>query len=91
MIVQAVCSFLFLAAIFLLEFNLDVREMGLASNLNALLIVLGGTLFATLIAYPREKLLATAALLKRSFAGDCETDTTIRTIRQSSSGTAVRS
>jgi chemotaxis protein MotA len=80
MIVQAVCSFLFLAAIFLLEFNLDVREMGLASNLNALLIVLGGTLFATLIAYPREKLLATAGLLKRSFAGDDETETTIRTI-----------
>lgn len=80
MIVQAVCSFLFLVAIFLLEFNLDVREMGLASNLNALLIVLGGTLFATLIAYPREKLVATAGLLKRSFAGDGETDTTIRTI-----------
>ena len=42
MIVQAVCSSLILAAIFLLEFNLDVSEMGLASNLNALLIVLGG-------------------------------------------------
>ena len=54
MLVQAVCSSLILVAIFLLEFNLEVSEMGLASNLNALLIVLGGTLLATLIAYPRE-------------------------------------
>ena len=65
MLVQAVCSSLILAAIFLLEFNLEVSEMGLAANLNALLIVLGGTLLATLIAYPREKLVATARLLKK--------------------------
>ncbi len=80
MIVQAVCSSLILAAIFLLEFNLAVGEMGLAANLNALLIVLGGTLCATLIAYPREKLVATAGLLKRSFSGGCEVDRTIQTI-----------
>ena len=80
MLVQAVCSSLILAAIFLLEFNLDVSEMGLVSNLNALLIVLGGTLLATLIAYPREKLVATARLVRKSFAGNGETDTTIQTI-----------
>jgi chemotaxis protein MotA len=79
MIVQAVCSSLILVVIFLLEFNLEVGEMGLAANLNALLIVLGGTLCATLIAYPREKLVATAGLLKRSFTGG-EVDTTIQTI-----------
>jgi len=80
MMVQAICSSLLLAAIFLLEFNLEVSEMGLASNLNALLIVLGGTVLATLIAFPREKLVATAALLKKCFARNSQTDTTVQTI-----------
>jgi chemotaxis protein MotA len=80
MMVQAICSFLFLAAIFLLEFNLEVREMGLLSNLNALLIVLGGTFLVTLIAYPREKLAATARLLKKSFSDNGEIESTIQTI-----------
>ena len=80
MIVQAACSFFILAAIFFLEFNLEVGEMGLAANLNALLIVLGGTVCATLIAYPSGKLVATAALLRRSFAGGGETGSTIETI-----------
>jgi chemotaxis protein MotA len=80
MIVQAICSFLFLVAIFLLEFNLEVREMGLAANLNALMIVLGGTFFATLIAYPWEKLVYTTGLLKKSFTSGGEIESTIRTI-----------
>ncbi|MCE5282160.1 MAG: MotA/TolQ/ExbB proton channel family protein [Deltaproteobacteria bacterium] len=69
MIGQALCALLILAAIFLVEFTLKVTEMGWASNLNALMIVLGGTFFATLIAYPREKLVLTARLLKGAFSG----------------------
>jgi chemotaxis protein MotA len=80
MIIQAVFSSLVLVAIFILEFNLDITEMGLVSNLNALLIVLGGTSLATLIAYPGKKLVATAGLLKKSFAGSDETEAAIRTI-----------
>jgi chemotaxis protein MotA len=80
MIVQAIFSLLILVAIFLLEFNLEVREMGLFSNFNALMIVLGGTIFATLIAYPREKLVVTARLLKKSFIGRGEIESTIQTI-----------
>ena len=40
MIRQAVCALLLLTAIFIMTFNLEVKEMGLASNLCALLIVL---------------------------------------------------
>jgi chemotaxis protein MotA len=59
---------------------MEVKEMGLASNLNALMIVLGGTFFATLIAYPWGKLVFTARLLKESFAGSVEIAATIQSI-----------
>jgi len=55
MIGQAVCSLLILISIFFLTINLDVKEMGLLSNLSALLVVLEGTFAATLIAYPLKK------------------------------------
>ncbi len=80
MIGQAICSILALIAMFLLEFTMEVKEMGFASNLNALMIVLGGTFFATLIAYPWEKLVSTARLLKKSFAGSIEIASTIQNI-----------
>jgi len=81
MIGQAICALLILAAIFLVEFTLKVTEMGWVSNLNALMIVLGGTLFATLIAYPKEKLVLTARLLKGAFSGrDEERDEAIQTL-----------
>lgn len=81
MLRQSIYSLLVLAAIFLLEFNLDVTEMGWASNLNALLIVLGGTFFATLIAYPLERLVLTGRLLRKSFAGaEKELESTIQAI-----------
>jgi len=81
MLKQSIYSLLFLAAIFLLEFNLDVREMGWAANLNALLIVLGGTVCATLLAYPLARLVLTLRILKKSFAGgEQEMASTIQTI-----------
>jgi len=80
MIVQVISSFLILVGIFLLSFNLEVQELGLASNLNAMLIVFGGTFFATLLAYPLRKLWMTAQFLVKSFEGDREIRQTISTL-----------
>ena len=80
MIGQTICAILSLIAMFLLQFTMDVTEMGIGSNLNALTIVLGGTFFATLIAYPWGKLVFTVRLLKKSFAGTVEIASTIQTI-----------
>jgi chemotaxis protein MotA len=82
MIIQAVCSFMMLVAIFLLSFHLEVKELGLVSNLNAMMIVFGGTFFATLLAYPVQKLWMTAQLLKQSFEGDRQIRWTISTLVQ---------
>lgn len=80
MIIQAICSLLVLVGIFVLSFCLEVQEMGLASNINAIVIVLGGTFFATLLAYPTKKLLMTVGFLKRSFDGHEEVHWTIQTL-----------
>ena len=80
MIVQTVCSFIILIGIFALSFNLEVRELGLASNINAVMIVFGGTLFATLLAYPMKKLALTARFLKQSFSGSRQIRWTITTL-----------
>ena len=69
MIPQLIFSILLSVAIFFAAFHLKVGEMGLASNLNALMIVLGGTLAATLIAYPWRKVTWTLQILKRAFLG----------------------
>ncbi len=80
MIGQTVASLLLLIVIFLLAFNLGVKELGVASNLNALMIVLGGTICATLLAYPYQKLVMTIDFLKKSFSGKKEINWTIQTI-----------
>lgn len=80
MIIQAIGSFLILVGIFLLSFHLEVQELGVASNFNAILIVLGGTFFATLLAYPARKLWLTVQFLKQSFEGDREIRWTIDTL-----------
>lgn len=80
MVLQGIFSLFLFILIFLLAFNLDVGRMGLGSNLNALMIVLGGTLSATLIAYPWRRLLWTAQLLKKAFVSRTEIDWTIDTI-----------
>lgn len=77
MIVQAIVSFVILIGIFALSFYLEVQELGVASNINAVIIVLGGTLFATLLAYPVEKMIMTARFLKESFSGDIQERWTI--------------
>ncbi len=80
MIAQTTFSLLLLATIFVTAFNMEVKEMGLASNFYALLVVLGGTFAATLIAYPLKKLLWTAHLLKKSFTRREEMNATIESI-----------
>lgn len=80
MIGQTIASLLFLIAIFLLAFNLGVKELGVASNLNALMIVLGGTFCATMLAYPYQKMIMTAEFIRYSFSSRKEIDWTIQTI-----------
>lgn len=80
MIVQAIVSLVILIGIFALSFLLEVRELGVASNINAVIIVLGGTLFATLLAYPVEKMVMTARFLKESFSVDKQDRWTISTL-----------
>jgi chemotaxis protein MotA len=80
MISQLIFSILLSIMIFFTAFNWKVGEMGLASNLNALMIVLGGTFAATLIAYPWERITWTLRLLKKAFLAQKEIDWTIKKI-----------
>ena len=80
MIGQTICSLFLLIAIFWLAFAVEVREMGLGSNLNALMIVLGGTLATTLLAYPFGKLVWTVQLIQRSFTSREEMNRTVDTL-----------
>lgn len=80
MIPQIIFSLILCIAIFVTAFNIEVNSLGIVSNLSALMIVLGGTLAATLIAYPWRRLIWTAALLKRSFLSVNELDWTKKTI-----------
>jgi len=80
MIPQLALSILLCIGIFFLAFNLRVEEMGWVSNLNALMIVLGGTFAATLIAYPWKKIVWTFRLLKRAFVDQDEIEWTIHTL-----------
>jgi chemotaxis protein MotA len=80
MVPQIIFSILLSVTIFLLAFNLEFEKIGIASNLSALLIVLGGTLAATLIAYPWRRLIWTAHLLQKAFLSVNEIDWTRKTI-----------
>ncbi|PKN18028.1 MAG: hypothetical protein CVU71_10920 [Deltaproteobacteria bacterium HGW-Deltaproteobacteria-6] len=80
MIAQAIVSFIILIGIFALSFHLEVQELGIASNINALIIVFGGTLFATLLAYPMQKLVMTIRFLKQSFGGNQQVRWTVQTL-----------
>lgn len=82
MIHQIIFSILLSVAVFFAAFNLNVEKVGFASNISALMIVLGGTLAATLIAYPWKKLVWTAQLLKKAFLSVNEMDWTKNTIVQ---------
>ena len=66
MVWQITVSVLLLTGIFFLSFNLEMGGMGLVSNLNALMIVMGGTICATLMTYPMKKVVWAFQILKRS-------------------------
>lgn len=80
MIGQTITSIFLLMVIFLLAFNLGVNELGVASNLNALMIVLGGTFCATLLAFPYKKMIMTIDFIKNSFSSRRDIERTIQTI-----------
>jgi chemotaxis protein MotA len=80
MIRQVILAVLVSIGIFLLAFHIEVGGMGIGSNLNALMIVLGGTLSATLIAYPWKRLLWTGQLLKKAFQPRDDGEWTINTL-----------
>jgi chemotaxis protein MotA len=80
MVPQIVFSLFLSIGIFFLAFTLEVGKMGLGSNLNALMIVLGGTFSATLMAYPWKRLVWTAHIVKRAYISQNEIDWTIDAI-----------
>jgi len=67
MVQQVVTSIILITGILFFAFTVSVEKMGLVANLNALLIVLGGTLSATMMVYSWNRLVWTAHLLKRTF------------------------
>jgi chemotaxis protein MotA len=77
---QTIVSTLFLASIFFLSFVLEAGKMGLASHVNALMIVLGGTLCATLMSYPMRRVLWTLQILKKSLGSREKSDGIIQEI-----------
>jgi chemotaxis protein MotA len=78
--VQTIVSLICLMTIFFLAFNIEASELGFVSNLNAIMIVVGGTFFATLLAFPLKKLLLTIHFLRQSFNCREEVQTTIHSI-----------
>jgi len=80
MILQLIFSVLLSFVIFFIAFNAKTGQTVLACNMKALLVVLGGTFAATLIAYPWRKLTWTFQLLKKAFLTKDEIDWTITNI-----------
>jgi chemotaxis protein MotA len=80
MILQFILSMLLSIAIFLVAFSSKTGETGLASNINALLVVLGGTFAATTMTYPWKKLTWMFQLLRKAFFAQDEVDWTISRI-----------
>lgn len=80
MVWQIMISVLLLTGIFFLSFNLEAGGMGLVSNLNALMIVIGGTICATLITYPMKKLIWTFQILKKSLGPQEKIDGLIQAV-----------
>ena len=80
MVWQIVISVLLLTGIFFLSFNLEAGGMGLVSNLNALMIVIGGTICATLMTYPMKKLIWAFQILKKSLGPQEKIDGMIQAV-----------
>ena len=80
MVPQIITSIILVSGIFFLAFSVSVEKMGLIANLNALLIVLGGTLAATMMVYPWKRMVWTAQLVKRTLGNQNQAEWTIEMI-----------
>jgi chemotaxis protein MotA len=80
MVPQIITSLFLISGIFFIAFTAPVEKMGLMANLNALLIVLGGTLSATMMIYPWKRLIWVAHLLRRTLTNRDQAGGTIETI-----------
>ena len=80
MVVQVILSLGLLLGIFTLVFQIDVQTLGLVSNINALLIVIGGTCSASLLAYPASRIFQTAQYVIQSFRSENEMEWTLKTL-----------
>ncbi|MFO7570354.1 MAG: hypothetical protein R6W75_11205, partial [Smithellaceae bacterium] len=80
MMTQVLLSAGLLISIFFLAFQMDVKTLGVLSNINALMIVLGGTFCATLLAYPAAKIYQSARYIVLSFRSEKEMAQTIKTL-----------
>ncbi len=80
MVWQIAISVLLLTGIFFLSFTLQAGGIGLVSNLNALMIVIGGTLCATLMTYPMKKLVWAFQILKKSLGAGEKSDGLIQAV-----------
>ena len=80
MVGQMIISGPLLVAIILLNFGLENGGTGWVSNLNALILVLGGTFCYALMTYPRKKLIWTFRVVKRSFCSSDEVQGIIQTV-----------
>jgi flagellar motor component MotA len=69
-----------LVVIIFLSFTLGGEGIGWVSNLNALMLVLGGAFCYALMTYPREKLFLTARLVIKSFSPPDNIKNMIQTI-----------
>jgi chemotaxis protein MotA len=80
MMTQVLLSAGLLASIFFLAFQMEVKTLGVLSNINALIIVIGGTCCATLLAYPASKIYQSFKYVVASFRSDHEPQWTIKTL-----------
>lgn len=80
MMIQVIVALGLLLSIFTVAFHIDVRTLGLASNINALLIVIGGTISATLLAYPTSKIARAAQCVVQAFRSENAVELTIKTL-----------
>lgn len=80
MVPQIITSIILISGIFFLAFSIPVEKMGLIANLNALLIVLGGTLAATMMVYPWRRMVWTARMVKQTLGNGNQAEWTIEMI-----------
>jgi chemotaxis protein MotA len=80
MIGQIIFSVSFLAAIFFLAFTLKIEGMGFISNMNALMIIVGGTFFATFMIYPWRQLSGAIQVFKNAVGSQKAMNSIIQSI-----------